>query len=465
MTLKRILAMGALFLAFGGATLGQKVQAVVGTDNRAETTPAATKSVSPSQPTVSEFPATEVNKVLPRWLHFSGEYRIRPEDHTAYKFTPGANDGFTLSRLRLNLQFTPTTWFLAFVQAQDAEPIGIAPGHLTTSIKDVFDLRQAYVQFQNGEKGWIRLRAGRQELRYGQERLIGVSDWTNAPRVFDAFRLVLGTTSAHVDVFSSSVVVNNPTSFDNHRGGFTFHGMYGSFSNLVPKATVEPYVLWKALPLVKSETGIAGDENLWTYGFRWTGSLPPGFDYTVEAARQRGNFSTDSIGSWGGYAILGYTISEVPLKPRFSAQYDYATGDNKLKDGKVGAFDQLYPSNHGVFGLVDLLGWRNMRQMRVGVEVKPTKRLRINFDFRDLYLASGNDSLYSSTGAVLVKSPATGALHRDIGQEPDLSANFSVRRNITIGAGYGYLFVGRFLTENSPGDRASIVYTFMTYKF
>jgi hypothetical protein len=427
-------------------------------------TPAA-HSKEQSGNVLTDFPASEVNKFFPSWLHFSGEYRIRPEEHTAYSFTPHNNDGFVLSRLRLNLEFTPTTWFNAFVQAQDSEPGGIAPAHITTSIKDVFDLRQAYVQFQNGENGWIRFRVGRQELRYGQERLVGVSDWTNAPRVFDAFRLVLGTTKDHVDLFSASVVVNNPVAFDNHTGGMNFHGMYGSFSSLVPKAHVEPYVFWKALPLVKSEEGTLGNENLWTYGFRWTGELPLNFDYTVETAKQTGNFANDTIAAWAGYANLGYSIPKLRFKPRFLLQYDYASGDNKLKDGKVGTFDQLYPSNHDVFGLVDLFGWRNIIQQRAGLEVKPANHLSVLADFRDLYVANGNDALYSSTGAVLVKTPATGALHRDVGLEPDLSAKYDVQKNVTVGAGYGYLFAGRFLTENSAGDRASIVYTFATYKF
>ncbi|MBZ5645412.1 MAG: alginate export family protein [Acidobacteriia bacterium] len=414
---------------------------------------------------LTAFPAAEVNKEFPKWLRLSGEYRVRPEEHTAYSFAPGNNDGFFLSRMRLNLEMRPTTWFTAFVQAQDSEAMGIAPAHIATSVKDVFDLRQAYVQFQKGEKSWIQFRAGRQELRFGQERLIGVSDWANAPRVFDGFRLSLGTNRDHVDVFSASVVVNNPEAFDQHAGGMNFHGMYGSFSSLVPKARVEPFVFWRALPLVKSEEGTVGDENLWTYGFRWTGKLPMNFDYTVEAAKQAGNYSSDAVGAWGGYANVGYSIPKAPLQPRFLVQYDYASGDNRAKDGKAGTFDQLYPSNHDVFGLVDLFGWRNIAQERAGVEVKPLNRLSVNFDFRNLYLANGNDSLYGSAGSVLVKTPATGAPHRDVGQEPDLLAKYDVRENISIGAGYGYLFAGRFLTEHSAGERASIVYTFATYKF
>jgi hypothetical protein len=244
-----------------------------------------------------------------------------------------------------------------------------------------------------------------------------------------------------------------------------FHGIYGTLTTIVPKASVEPFIFWKALPLVTSEEGTPGNENLWTYGFRFTGKLPENFDYTIEAAKQSGNYSTDTIQAWAGYTNIGYTVPKLPLKPRFLVQYDYASGDNKLKDGVIGRFDQLYPSNHDVFGLVDLLGWENIVQMRAGVGLQPIKKIAVNFDYRVIYLADGNDSLYSSTGTVLVKTPATGALSRNVGQEPDLFSKYDVRPNIIVGAGYGYLFAGPFLVENSKGDRATIVYTFVTYKF
>jgi hypothetical protein len=428
-------------------------------------TTAGARSDATRKPADSFFPASTVNEELPNWLRLGGEYRIRPEAHSGYNFAPGSSDGFVLSRLRLNAEVKPLTWFNAFFQAQDSEAIGINTVHITTSIKDVFDLRQAYVEFRNSEKPWFRLRAGRQELRYGQERLIGVSDWTNAPRVFDAFRLTLGSESSHVDVFSSSVVMNHPTSFDNHAGGMNFHGIYGSFSHLVPRSTVEPYVLWKALPQVKSEKGVAGSEDLWTYGFRWLGNLPLHLDYTVEMAKQSGNLSKDRVEAWAGYWIAGYSLVNLPLKPRFSAQYDFASGDKRSGDGITGTFDQLYPSNHGVFGLVDLLGWRNVRQARVGVELKPKQQIKITFNYRDLRLAVLSDALYSSTGSVLTKIPAHGALHGEVGREPDVFVTDDVQKNITVGAGYGYLFPGEFLKENSPGVRNAILYAFATYKF
>jgi hypothetical protein len=412
---------------------------------------------------ISAFPATTVNSQLPGWLRFSGEYRLRPEDHTAYGFVGGADDGFLLSRLRLNLTATASDSLSFFVQAQDSHALGIDSSHVTTSINDTFDLRQAYIQLT--PKSWIRVRAGRQEFRFGSERLIGVSDWTNAPRVFDAIRLTLGTANNHVDIFTSSVVVNDPIHFDNHNGGLTFHGLYGSLSHAVPKATLEPYLLWKALPLVTSEEGTKSDESLFTYGGRWIGKLPLGFDYAGEAARQGGYYANDNISAWGGYAMLGYTISKAPLSPRVSAQYDYASGDHKKGDGTVGTFDQLYPSNHGVFGLVDLLGWRNVRQLRTGIDFKPISHLTTAVDYRNIDLASRYDGLYGSTGSTLVKAPKGGALSTDVGHEFDLSGKYQLRKNVDTGAGYGHLFAGSFLTQNSHGSSPSIVYTYVTYKF
>ena len=412
---------------------------------------------------VSEFPASELNARLPEWVQLGGEYRLRYEDHTAYKFAPGADDAFVLSRLRFHLSLYPKTWFSVLLQAQDAHGLGIDSSHVTSSIYDAMDFRQGYVQVV--PLRWMRLRAGRQELRFGGQRLIGVSEWSNTGRVFDGFRMTVGPEKRHVDLFSTSVVVNYLTDFDNDVGGLTFHGAYGSLTGIVPKATLEPYLIVKALPAVTSEEGKVGPETLFTYGFRWTGTLKYGFDYTVEPVKQSGSYSNDAIVGWGGYAIAGYTESRIPTSPRVYAQYDYASGDRALKDKRVGTFDQLYPASHGVFGLVDLLGWRNLRQVRGGLEVSPKRTMKATFDFRTLHLASEYDGLYGSTSSVLVKAPKKGALSTDVGKEVDASFRFAARRNVEIGAGYGHLFAGNFLKQNSAGSSASLGYTFATYRF
>ena len=110
--------------------------------------------------------------------------------------------------------------------------------------RDEFDLRQGYVEFHYQP---AELFVGRKELRFGQERLIGISNFTNTSRTFDGFFGRIGDKN-RLDLFSTSVVVIHPTSLDTHGAGLTFHGAYATLDKLVPKMSIEPYVVIHALP-------------------------------------------------------------------------------------------------------------------------------------------------------------------------------------------------------------------------
>jgi alginate export protein len=422
-------------------------------------------SPAPQGKTESPSPLRSVNQALPKWLRFSGEFRDRVEGRTAFGFRSGDNDAYDLTRLRLNMQLTPTKWLRGFVQAQDARALGIGSTHVNTTLKDIFDLRQAFLEVRGGEKGHVILTVGRQELNFGAQRLIGSLDWGNTARTFDAARLAVVSENARVDVFASSVVKIKTSQFDNHVAGENFYGIYGSFKDAVPKATFEPYVLWKTLSRVRSEEGLVGDADIFAVGGRLIGKLPAGFDYAMEMARQSGHSSNDDIAAWAGYWIAGYAPTHVRLKPHFSIEYDYASGDARRGDGKVGTFDQLYPTNHAYYGIADQVGWRNISDLRTGMDVQPLPKLKANFDWHFFWLANGHDGLYNAGGALVVQPPASGDAHTDVGRELDVYLTFSPSQEVTLGAGFGHLFPGQFLKENSPGSGTSFPYAFLTYRF
>ena len=56
------------------------------------------------------------------------------------------------------------------------------------------------------EDGHLTLRAGRQEMSYGSERLISVREGLNNRRAFDAIRLLYRENSVSVDAFISRPV-------------------------------------------------------------------------------------------------------------------------------------------------------------------------------------------------------------------------------------------------------------------
>src|SRR5687767_15798168 len=104
-------------------------------------------------------------------------------------------------------------------------------------------IRQAYVEFGKAEAPMVSLRVGRQELFFGEQRLVGHLNWTNTARTFDAARVTVAGRTFRIDGFASSVVTMRDGDFNRSRQGEAFYGAYSSFTAIVPKATLEPYVL------------------------------------------------------------------------------------------------------------------------------------------------------------------------------------------------------------------------------
>ena len=126
------------------------------------------------------------------------------------------DDSFLLQRFRIGAAFKPTDWLKFYAQGQDTREFFSErpniPGALGAEGDDTFDLRQGYIQI--GPKSW-NITAGRQTLAYGDERLIGTSDWNNFGRTFDAVKLHFETGKmTTIDLFTSTVVNIYRHSFD-----------------------------------------------------------------------------------------------------------------------------------------------------------------------------------------------------------------------------------------------------------
>jgi Alginate export len=412
----------------------------------------AQNAVPPYDRTISSL----TSERLPSWLKLSGEFRTRVEGRTGFGYQPDNNDAYALIRNRLNVEIAPATWLDFFAQGQDSRAPGLDAGRPLTTFKDAFDLRQAYVRLGQSS-GLVRLTVGRQLLSYGAQRLIGPLDWTNTSRSWDAVKLEIGKPDAKLDLFASSVVVIDPTRPDHHRDGFNLHGAYGSFQHVLPCATIEPYLLWKT-----------GHVSIWTAGAR-VAAMPGtkglhGFDYQVEFARQWGSIGAVAHSALAGYIIAGYTAGKGRWSPHFSVEYSHASGDPNPGSGTHRTFDHLLGTNHLFYGITDPVGWQNMDMERVGVDFKPHKRLQWNVDYRELWLASAHDSLYTVAGAVAVR-PLAGNAARHIGGEIDTAFAWNVSSQWKVGAGAGHLSAGSFLKHNSKASSQTFPYLFAQYSY
>jgi hypothetical protein len=204
------------------------------------------------------FPVESLNRDLPRLLQIGGEYRSRIEGADDIKYST-TDDVYLLSRFGFNATIQPANWLTFFGETQDSR---IFFNHHVPDVpyQNTWDIRQAYVQLGSSTEGWPDLIVGRQVLAFGVERVIGPSDWLNAVRTFDAVRFDVHHAGDKVSLFTSSVVIGVDGAMDHHLQGNNLYGVYGSFKNAVPKATLEPYVLWRLTDWVTHAQGRACEE-------------------------------------------------------------------------------------------------------------------------------------------------------------------------------------------------------------
>ena len=419
----------------------------------------------PAQPAVGATlqPSAELNRALPKWLRFSGDYRARLEGFEGGGFKLNNGDEYLLSRLRLNLQIKPMGWLRVFGQAQDSRVVWKNQHPAAPPFQNTWDIRQAYVEIGNIEKQHFSIRTGRQELNIGDERLVGSSNWTNTARSFDAVRASMHYKGYRLDAFASSVVIARDGQWDHRKDGNNLHGLVGGIEKLVPQAVIEPYLFWRLAPGQKTEAGKLAKLDSKTTGVRWVGKLRAHFDYNTDLAVQTGHLGTDRVRAWAGHANLGYTWA-ARFTPRMFAEYNYASGDKNPHDAKRGTFDQLYPTAHNMYGLADQVGWRNIIDLRTGVSIKPRQKWTASGTFHSWWLASIHDALYNAAGAAIARV-ANGAVGSHVGEELDGQAMYAVNKLVQVGVGFGHIFPGEFLKRATPGKAYNFPFLMAGYTF
>ena len=392
-------------------------------------------------PRAATVPAPATQR-LPDWLRVGVEHRGRLEGPTNAGFNDTRDDAYWLNRFRFDIGIKPSRLLSFRVQAQDAQVFGRNSKPDAPPFEDTFDLRMAYADIGQTGKSPVLVRVGRQELAFGEQRLVGHANWVNTARTFDAARVTVARKTFKIDGFASSVVTMRDGDFNRSRQGESFYGAYSAFTAIVPTTTLEPYVLARNVRTATAESGMPGRLESVTVGARWLGRMPAGFDYTTEMALQRGSLASDDISAWAGHWLVGRTTG-TRAAVRLSGEYNYASGDSDPKDGRRNTFDQLYPTAHDKYGLADQVGWRNIHHLRTALDVKPTPKWTISGSYHSWWLASTADGLYAASGGVLVR-PVAGFTDSHVGQEVDVQTTYPLSPRVQVSGGTPTSSLARF---------------------
>jgi hypothetical protein len=420
-------------------------------------TPAAPVSAPPRVPIVNR-----ANEQLPSWLRVRGEFRERVEGFDSLGFIDGRDDEYALSRVRLNATVTPNKQLSFQANVQDARVAGKTVGPTGAPFTGPFDLRTGFADIGSSTAG-VAFRMGRQELAFGEQRLLGHLAWVNTGRSWDAARMILRPKTFQVDVFVASLVRSLPDEFDKSGNGNRLAGAYATTTKLVPGASVEPFVIFRRDVNLRSELGAIGNLAQTTVGFRAAGKLPARLDYGVDMALQRGSLAADDISAWAGHWQMRASLPGRGAVKLIS-EFNYATGDARPTDGIRGTFDQLYPTGHDKLGLSDQVGWRNVRHIREGFEVSPFKATPVSVSYHTWWLDDRADGLYAASGMLVARVPG-GAASSHVGQEIDVQVTRPLTPQLQLAAGYAHMFTGAFLKQATPGASYSHPFVMATYVF
>ncbi len=420
---------------------------------------------------------------------FQGQYRVRGE----YRGNPGFVDSTgingVLQRVRLTTNAAVTSDTNVKITLQDSrmwgisDPAGRGGPALSDAGTNTLDLHEAYVKVDNIFGQPVSLKIGRQELVYGDQRLIGAFGWNNNGRSFDAIKANFSNSAVSIDAFASKI--NDATAALGTNcftgcGGDADQDFYGINAAIkaIPNNTVEAYVYyWRdsnsatafgqtvaggqigANTFAATENPIKAS-NLYTYGVRAKGHYKA-VDYGLELPLQSGNIDTTTtatglsnnynIKSFAFTANAGYTLP-TSMKIRIGAEYDTSQGDNDGgADTDIETFFNLFPTNHGHYGLMDQQGWRNVDAFSFNVKADVTSKLKLYLAFWSFKLNEEKDAWYGAAnwnntpgGARMTSSTNTES---DVGSELDFVATYKYNSALTAQLGLARFFTGKLLDQ------------------
>lgn len=131
----------------------------------------------------------------------------------------------------------------------------------------------------------------------------------------------------------------------------------------------------------------------------------------------------------------------------------HASGDRNPTDGIFSTFDNLFPTNHDKYGTIDFLSLKNMNDIKMGIGVKPRKKISFSTDFHWFFLDAKESAWFNAGGGVF--RAANPNANTPLGEELDLLATYKLTEHLNFLVGYSHFFAGPFVEDTGAHDSAN----------
>jgi hypothetical protein len=331
------------------------------------------------------------------------------------------------------------------------------------------DFQNLFIDVKAAELGGkpVYVRAGRQELTYGSQRLISPPDWANTRRTFQGIKAFRQGENFDADLFWVQPVIPNPGELDSVDNNQNFAGAWTTYRPRKGQAIDAYYLLLDNTTPIVQQGITRGPATLHTFGGRYVGDRDATLLWDFEGAMQLGSVAGQEVVAGMGTAGLGYHWKCAPLTPTFWAYYDYASGDDSPNVGRVHTFNHLFPFGHYYLGWADLIGRQNIHDLNFHLYLYPAKWATVWLQYHRFWLDSSRDALYGIAGQAY-RRDATGAAGRDLGHELDAVVSLHLTKHADLLTGYSYLFGGDFLQRTAGPGRgvdSGLYYMQLSYRW
>ncbi|MEM6860122.1 MAG: alginate export family protein [Myxococcota bacterium] len=335
------------------------------------------------------------------WLRLGGEVRQRLTFVENFEFGDAfeAGDWIGSQRYFLNLDGRWAGRLQTFVQLGSLVAINQGSPPSPTERND-FDLLQAFVRWKGAS---IRPWAGRRVLQLGSQRLVARREGPNVRRNFDGLGLEL-----EEGLLTLSALLARPV-LPQQSGVFNDFQrpeqmVWGSYATLEDHSIgLDLYYLGSSDEEARFDGGVLGRELRHSFGLRAFGARY-GADWDIEAILQVGDFEGREILAWTLASMLGYRFQDLPLSPRLGLSVNVASGERNPGDGRVDAFNALFPRGN-YFSEAAVLGPRNFYNVHGFLSIEPLDGLDFTTDLNGYWRFSLEDGVYGPPGN-LIRGPA-----------------------------------------------------------
>jgi hypothetical protein len=327
----------------------------------------------------------------------------------------------------------------------------------TNSSTDI-DLDLAYVTLKEFLYSPLTLTLGRQELRFGNQLVIGNNGTYNAAAVnglptdlsernsFDALRATLNYDPLVIDLVYAKASNNNVNASDDT----DLFGVNASY-DLNKKINVQGYI-WDRKDKSLATPNIISSKKDDTYTVGGLVTISPIADLktSLEGAWQFGRNRNvlGSVTSRNAFALQAradFAFSKVKFVPAIGGSYTYLSGD-----GKQAAWNQMYYNQNLGNIAYAILPFSNMHVFNLKGSVKPMEDVTLSVLYGYYRLANSVGTITSgkldSNGNAYLNGIVLAANKNNLGQEVDVTVAYDYTEDVQLG-----LTMGCF----APGDAFS----------